>query len=75
LELLEELERLARRRKIAVRINRECRPDCVAPEEPGEARPLAIARSAEAREQARPEQGIGRSPLVGADLRPGERGV
>src|SRR5581483_5905955 len=72
LDFFQELKSRPRGREIAVRIERERRPHRVAPEEPGEAGPLAVAGSAEARDQSGAEQRTGREALINPDLRPGE---
>src|SRR5205085_3368398 len=46
LEFFEKLKRGARRLKIADGVERETRPECIAPEEPCEARSLRLARRA-----------------------------
>ena len=73
LELFEEVESHARRGEVAVGVEGERSPHGVATEEPGEAGPLALARRAEARDQARAEQRVFDQALVNADLRPRER--
>jgi hypothetical protein len=72
LELFEEVERGARACEVAVGVERERRPERVAAEEPCEAGALGLARRAEARDEAAPEQGVLDKALVNADLRPVE---
>ena len=70
LELLEEVERGASVREVAVGVEGQRRPHRVATEEPGEAGPLRLARGAEARDQPRAELRVLDDALVNADLRP-----
>ena len=75
LELPQEVEPRAGGLEVAVRQHGRHRPERVAPEVPGEAGPFAVARRAEAGDEAGAEQRVLDEPLVDPGLRPGERVV